>query len=235
MRRSRWRSLGVGSGAAILVAALSASPALAAPSSAALSAVSSSSSTALAAAATAAAQAALPSTAASAATATANNASNCSTPQLSQTFLTWGDQNWYTFAPGESADNFAGNGWTLGNGANITTTTLVDGSTGSVLDLPTGGYAISPPVCVESNYPTARTMISEQSGIVGVAVTYAGLGNLQPSGIMTANGGNWAPSNLLQVHPGSQPGWQLVQFVFGYLGGTSAQLYNFGVDPWMSD
>jgi hypothetical protein len=164
-----------------------------------------------------------------------SNTSNCSTPQLTQAFLAWDDPNWYALAPGESADNFYGSGWTLGNGANVTTTTLYDGTTGPVLDLPNGGWAISPPVCVESNYPTARTMINEQSGFVGVAVTYAGLANLEPSGILQANGGSWAPSNPFEVHPGDQPGWRLVQFVFGYLGSSSAEIYNFYVDPWMSD
>src|SRR5579862_2257724 len=70
------------------------------------------------------------------ATAAANPSStaSCTDPALSQPFLAWGDDNWYALAPGEARDNFYGGGWTLTGGAHIVTTTLEDGTTGSVLD-----------------------------------------------------------------------------------------------------
>src|SRR5690348_4681692 len=68
-------------------------------------------------------------------TATAATATTlCPPPILSQPFA--GDSRWYTLAPGETADNFSGTGWILTGGAKIVTTTLLDGRTGSVLDLP---------------------------------------------------------------------------------------------------
>jgi hypothetical protein len=162
----------------------------------------------------------------------------CSSPQLSQPFLAWNDTNWYTMAPGETPDNFNGNGWKLTNGASITTTQLADGQTGSVLDLPSGALAVSPPVCVESDYPTARTMIDTTPGAeVAVGVYYAG-GNssakLQRSGDIQGNGAGWTASDPFNVNPGTLPGWQLVQFIFDSTGVKGhAQLYNFYIDPRM--
>src|SRR5690348_13236569 len=74
------------------------------------------------------------------------NTSQCSEPALSQPFLYVGDSNWYTPLPGESYDKFAGTGWELSGGAKITTTTLSDGATGSVLDLPSGSKAVAPTI-----------------------------------------------------------------------------------------
>src|ERR1700759_2982644 len=64
--------------------------------------------------------------------------SSCSNPQESQAFLSWKDPNWYTPIPGQSTTGFDATGWTLTAGAKTVTTTLPDGSTGQVLDLPSG-------------------------------------------------------------------------------------------------
>ncbi|MDQ6816833.1 MAG: hypothetical protein M3018_05420, partial [Actinomycetota bacterium] len=90
---------------------------------------------------------------------TPTSTSGCSAPQLSQPFLSASDLNWYTLLPGESPDAFVGSGWTLTGGANIVTTQLADGHIGSVLDLPSGSMAISPVVCVQSDYTSARTLM----------------------------------------------------------------------------
>jgi hypothetical protein len=162
----------------------------------------------------------------------------CSSPQLSQPFLSWNDTSWYTLAPGETPDNFNGSGWKLTNGASITTTQLADGQTGSVLDLPSGALAVSPRVCVESDYPTARTMIDTTPGAqVAVGVYYAGANSstkLQRSGDIQGNGAGWTASDPFDVHPGTLPGWQLVRFVFHSTGiQGQARLYNFYIDPRM--
>ena len=75
--------------------------------------------------------------------AVAATSTTCTEPTLYQPFLPFGDENWYSLTPGESADNFAGTGWTLGGGATIVTTTLYDGAQGSVLDLPTNAKAVN--------------------------------------------------------------------------------------------
>jgi hypothetical protein len=90
----------------------------------------------------------------------------CPGEQFSQPLSSWpgGDHSWYTLVPGEADDNFAGAGWILSGGAQIVTTTLADGSTGSVLYLPPGSSAVSPSMCVSSGYPLGR-MVDRMIGV----------------------------------------------------------------------
>jgi hypothetical protein len=168
-----------------------------------------------------------------------SDSSTCGNPDLSQAFLSFKDNNWYTLAPGESTDSFDGTGWTLVNGASIQSASLADGQTGSVLDLPSGAEAISPPMCVASDYPTARSMVKTNGNGTQVAagVFYAGAdpkNQLQLSGTIQGTGSGFSLSSPLQVHPGNQSGWQMVQFIFGATGnGGDGQIYNFYVDPRM--
>jgi hypothetical protein len=164
--------------------------------------------------------------------------SMCSSPQLSHPFLSSNDTNWYTLAPGETADNFDGGGWTLSGGAQIITTQLADGQTGSVLDLPSGSKAVSPSICVASDYPTARTMLQNGPGAnIAFAVSYAGTPSWDkpaPAGGIKGSGTNWSISSPFQVHPGNLPGWQLVRFTLASNGkGSDAKIYNFYIDPRM--
>jgi hypothetical protein len=165
--------------------------------------------------------------------------SACSTPALAQPFLSANDTNWYTLAPGETADNFDGTGWTLTGGARIITTRLADGQTGSVLDLPSGSMAVSPSICVESDYPTARTVVKDAPGAqIGYSVAYAGTLSAvvpEPAGFIVGTAPGWSLSNPFQVHPGNAAGWQLVRFTFVSFGLLSnAQMYNFYIDPRMA-
>jgi hypothetical protein len=174
-----------------------------------------------------------------AATVTPVDTSACSPAQLSQAFQSVRDSKWYTLAPGQTVDNFNGNGWTLNDGAQLTSSTLADGATGSVLDLPSGASAVSPPMCVSSDYPTARTMMRDVVGSEGVhiSVSYAGTKTAdRPQNVGQVHGtqSGWTASNPFNVHPGNVPGWQLVQFTLT-AGGKSSdfQVYNFWVDPRM--
>ncbi len=172
------------------------------------------------------------------ATASAVDTSMCFSPQLSQRFLSFNDMNWYTLAPGETSDNFDGGGWTLSGGAQIITTELADGQTGSVLDLPSGSKAVSPNICVESDYPTARTMVQNGPGAnIAFAVSYDGTPSWDkplPAGGIKGAGTGWSVSAPFQVHPGNLPGWQLVRFTFASNGkGSDAKIYNFYIDPRM--
>jgi hypothetical protein len=169
------------------------------------------------------------------ASAAAGDATTCTAPDLVQPFLSWGDDNWYTLAPGESADNVDGSGWSLSGGAGLVTTGLADGATGSVLDLPSGATAISPPICVDSDYPTARTLINATTHAkLKVGVSYVG-GKSQMSGVLQGDGRGWELSQPLKLHPGNGDGWQIVRFEFDSDGadGRDAQLYDFYVDPRM--
>ncbi len=100
----------------------------------------------------------------------------CTEPLLSEPFAAAGDANQYMLVPGQSPDNFDGTGWTLTGGAQIVTTTLADGTTSSVLDLPAGSAAISPNVCVQEDYPDARAMVRDVAGSGGLSfeVSYQG-------------------------------------------------------------
>ena len=117
-----------------------------------------------------AAAAAAPAQAKKASTQTATtpvDTSMCTAPPLTQPFLSWQDTNWYALAPGQTAGNFNGAGWVLSGGAKIATMKLANGTTGSVLDLPAGSQAVSPTVCLTSDYPNARMMVSNLSGSNG--------------------------------------------------------------------
>ena len=165
--------------------------------------------------------------------------SACSTPQLSQPFLSLHDSNWYTLAPGQSVHNFDGTGWELSGGARIITTKLADGTSGPVLDLPSGSKAVSPTICVTSSYPTARTMVHNVIGAEGVFfyVSYAGTKtwtNPRNTGQVHGSKTAWTASDPVNVQPGKLSGWQPARFTFIPGGQTSDfQIYDFYVDPRM--
>jgi hypothetical protein len=170
---------------------------------------------------------------------TPTSTSGCSEPQLSQPFVSVSDMNWYTLVPGETPDSFGGGGWSLTGGAHIVTTQLADGHTGSVLDLPSGSTAISPVVCVQSNYTSARALVRNAVGAEGVSVYVSCAGTStwnMPAYTGQVNGSrtNWTLSDPLRVQPSNIPGWQLARFAFVPGGRASNfQIYNFYVDPRM--
>ena len=161
---------------------------------------------------------------------------NCTAAAVTQPFAPFGDANWYALAPGESYDNLSGSGWTLTGGAKIVTSTLYDGTRGSVLDLPGTGTAVSPPMCVTEQDPTARAMVQNIAGAAGVdiSVTYLG-GSSVSTGNIKGSGGSWSLSRTVNIHPGNVSGWQLAQFTFIPHGNSSSEyrIYNFFVDPRM--
>jgi hypothetical protein len=165
--------------------------------------------------------------------------SMCSDPLLTQPFLSAGDRNWYTLVPGQSPDNFDGGGWTLTGGAKTVTRTLGDGSTGSVLDLPSGSKAVSPTICVTSSYPTARMMVRDVAGSEGVFfdVSYEGTSTWytpKNTGQVHGAGTAWTLSGSVNLQPFNVAGWQPVRFTLVPGGKTSDfQVYNFYVDPRM--
>ena len=164
--------------------------------------------------------------------------SACSQPSysFSQPFLSLKDANWYTLAPGQSVNSFTGAGWTLSGGAKVVTTTLADGSTGSVLDLPAGSTAVSPPMCVSAVYPSARAQVRDLVGAPSVRlfVQYTNTKSWQKpiaAGVL-AGKTQWASSQPLNLHPGNLYGWQQETFTLtGGDKGSDVQVYNFYVDP----
>jgi hypothetical protein len=183
--------------------------------------------------------AALAATSAQAATVTSPvDTSGCTAGALAQPFASAHDSNWYTLMPGESAGSFDGTGWTLTGGAKLVTTTLADGSVGTVLDLPSGSTAVSPVMCVTSAYPTARTMVRNVTGGDGVhfRVAYEGTNTWakpQETGQVHGNQSKWTLSDNVNVHPANNvTGWQPVRFTLAAGGNDSQfQVYDFYVDP----
>lgn len=176
---------------------------------------------------------ALPVQAASAASTT----TSCPTPLLSQPFLSLGDSNWYTLAPGESVDNFDGTGWVLSGGASIVTTTQANGTTGAVLDLPPGSSATSPTMCVQSGMPLARMITKMVGGPRSNATTFQ-VWNADGStlgGAMGVPGGaTWSLSPPVNIAPGSFPGGKQVYFTFtNKAKAGNLYIYDFYVDPRM--
>jgi hypothetical protein len=164
--------------------------------------------------------------------------SACSEPNytFSQPFSSFRDAHWYTLAPGQSVNSFDGTGWTLSGGAKLVTTTLADGSTGTVLDLPAGATAVSPPMCVSAAYPSARAQVRDMVGApsIHLFVQYTNTPSWEkPAAVgVFAGKADWVDSQPLNLHPGKLYGWQ--QEVFTLTGGdkgSDAQVYNFYVDP----
>jgi hypothetical protein len=131
-------------------------------------------------------------------TTTSAEAAVCPGQTFSQPFAAEGDTNYYTLVPGGEF-NSPSEGWLLYNGARILGATRPSGAAGGVLDLPSGALAISPPVCVTLQYPTARVWVRDVKGSEGVAVAVAYLGT---------KFGLTSPQNVGHVH-GQQSGWTL--------------------------
>jgi hypothetical protein len=165
--------------------------------------------------------------------------SACTAPtySFSQPFASAKDSNWYTLAPGQQADSFDGTGWTLSGGASIVTTTLADGTTGQVLDLPAGATAVSPPMCVSAAYPTAKALVRDVAGppSVHLAVQYTNTKSWEKpinAGTFAGKPSQWSNSQPLNLQPGNLYGWQQETFTLTGGGkGTDAQVYDFWVDP----
>ena len=184
---------------------------------------------------------AVPAQAMAATATTSVDTSGCSNGQFVQPFLSWNDSNSYELMPGETAGSFNAAGWTLTGGAKIIRTTLADGTTGQVLDLPSGSKAVSPTICVQSNYPTARTIVRDVKGSEGVFmyISYEGTStwsNPQNTGQVHSNKGTaWDASDPFNLQPDNAPGWKVLKLTLVPGGKTSDfQIYDLYVDPRMS-
>ena len=174
----------------------------------------------------------------SAAPAAASSGASCSEPVLSQPFLSYGDSNHYMEVPGQNANSFNGEGWTLSGGAKVEAVSQAGGKSASVLNLPSGSKAVSPTVCVTSEYPVARMMVRNVVGAEGVSfnVSYAGTASWEHpknTGQVHGTGTEWTLSAPVNLQPEKLSGWQQVKFTL-IPGGTSSdfQVYDFYVDPF---
>jgi hypothetical protein len=165
----------------------------------------------------------------------------CPGQTFSQPFAEFGDENFYTEVEDSDFDQGSGD-WALRNGARLVGATDPDGSAGQALELPAGAYAISPPVCVTLQYPTARAWVRTVGGGGGVTVSvfYAkakyGLMAADDVGYLGSDGG-WNLSDPFEVKPelaGEDEGTREVRFVFSNRTWTGVfDLSGLFVDPRM--
>jgi hypothetical protein len=143
---------------------------------------------------------------------------SCAAPTATQRFLSFGDADFYAFAPGGSFD--PGNGWTVANGASVTSTTQYNGARGGVHDLPSGSPATSPPMCVTSDYPTVQYYVN------------GSWTSPKDTGQFHGDGNAWTLTRPINILPSNVAGWQQVRFTF-FAGGTNSrfQVDEFWVDP----
>jgi hypothetical protein len=163
----------------------------------------------------------------------------CPGQTFSQPFAALGDSNYYTLVEGSEFDQ-TGEGWTLLGGARILEGSRPDGSQGGVLDLPSGAVAVSPPVCVTLQYPTARTWVEalQKSGSLTIAVAYGTDAGRQAAIVGSVSGragSGWNLSQPFSLEPqlgGSEEGVRSARFVYS-AGGRRAdfQVSGLYVDP----
>ncbi len=166
----------------------------------------------------------------------------CPGQTFSQPFEGLQDSNYYMLVEGSEFNEGAA-AWELANGAEVIEAARPDGSTGPVLNLPSGAEAVSPPVCVTLAYPTARVYVQnlEGSGAVAVSVGYAGTKSDEKpkgSGQLRGQQGEWTVSRAFDVRPqlgGKVEEVRQVRFHFAAIGKNStSRLYGLYVDPRMS-
>jgi hypothetical protein len=170
------------------------------------------------------------------AAANSGDPAGCPPATASQAFLTWGDSNWYTRVPGQSTTGFAGDaGWALSGGATIVTTTLANGSTGTVLDLPSGAQAVSPTICVTSDDPDARAIVRGVAGAGGLSMTVSYGTKDKHTGNLNASGATWGLTATANLHTNPIAGGVPVQLTLtSSAKGTEEQVYDLEVDPRFS-
>jgi hypothetical protein len=167
----------------------------------------------------------------------------CPGQTFSQPFLAFEDQNFYTLVEDSLFDQGTGS-WSLRGGAKLVDSTLPDGSAGQALELPAGGFAISPPVCVTLQYPTARAWVQTVAGYGGVSVGvyYAkaknGYAAAENVGYLdSGQDGEWDLSEPFEVKPelgGDEEGVREVRFVYANLTRSGVfDLSGLYVDPRM--
>lgn len=186
---------------------------------------------------------------------------SCSDPVLTQPFTASNDQNYYTLVPVRAPTTLTRAVGHLPAGRRFSPQRWPMAAVAVCSILPSGSMAVSPPVCVNSNYPTARTMLGDVAGRGGVLfyASYAspntgtdqnnsaggqnqgqGAGWFQGSSQAVgwlqgaAQGGGWSLSDPLQLNPPKVSAWTIARLRFISLGTENSdyQLYDFYVDPY---
>ena len=161
----------------------------------------------------------------------------CETGALSRVFAPWDDRALYTLAPGGDFET-AAEGWTLEGPASMAADSspfLLGAALGvGSLELEAGATALSPPICVETGFPTFRFMarsMGVDAGVLTVELVYSD-DEAQPVG-QVMPGAEWAPTRRVALAQGrcSNPsGSASVQLRFTAAAGT-VRVDDVYVDP----
>lgn len=167
----------------------------------------------------------------------AASACTTNTSGQSQVFASYGDNNWYTIAPGGAFTSGAP-GWSLSNAL----VTSAGSGLNSYVTINSGGSATSAPFCVTSGTPYFRFWARKTSqngwGSMNVNVIWTnsngqrqvtGIGNLGPGSNWTLST-QWGLGHILPTASGATYTVQL-QFV-PIVGGSSIQVSDVYIDPY---
>ena len=107
------------------------------------------------------------------------SAATCEAPLIEQPFLSFKDKRDYVLAPGGSFEDSTLDGWNLDGGAGVARGNepfnLRGANDDNSLNLPAGGSATSPMMCVDLNWPTMRFVArqgDERDAELSVQVLY---------------------------------------------------------------
>jgi hypothetical protein len=139
------------------------------------------------------------------ASAQAESTTTCPSTTLSQPFLKWGDEGFYTLVPGGNFESSATK-WTLSGGAKLAAGAepyAVTGKLGTLsLALPVGASAQSPFTCVEPSDRTFRFFERSEGteAVVLVQVVYeTSKGDVVSTGTKLTLKSSWEPSAILHT------------------------------------
>jgi hypothetical protein len=173
----------------------------------------------------------------------AYDTSDCAVQEFSQPFASLKDPNSYFLAPGGGFADPAASaaaGWQLSNGASFVSTTRPDGTAGWAIDLPSKAVAVSPVMCITTDYPKARAWVRNVSGPDGVdfMVAYQGTATWEApkdQGDLKGDANHlWKAPGAVDLHPIKLTGWQKIRLQFVGRGNVSrSQITDVWVDPRM--
>ncbi len=165
----------------------------------------------------------------------------CVEGTTSHPFAGFGDTSNYVIAPGGTFESGAP-GWTLSN-ASVGAGNEPFAATGThSLAIAAGGQAVSPPICISSEYPSFRFFTRQLSGSTGGTlsaslrwVNLLGITVESSAGVVSSSG-VWEPSPVMRLG-NSVPLWLgastlSVQLVFRSTAASSWAIDDVYVDPY---
>jgi hypothetical protein len=158
----------------------------------------------------------------------------CAVATSTPSFAAWGDQNLYTPFQGSTFEQGA-QGWSWGGGANIVAGDddhLLSLTGSHAVQIPGGGTAKSPHLCVDTTMPSMRFLIRRVSGTGNLTITGSmdGAGGFRTAVATVSATTTWAPTIPL-VFPTTIVGANM-QFLFTADPGTTYRIDDIQMDPY---